>query len=60
MDRIIKMTISIDYIMLDRNFGKKFGNSSARPQRVKKAQNSEEKIGCFELFYIYLISLILQ
>ena len=32
MDKTIKMTVSIDYIMLDRNFGKNFGKVGARPK----------------------------
>ena len=31
MDKTIKTAVSIDYIMLDRNFGKIFGKVGARP-----------------------------
>ena len=31
MDKTTKMAVSIDYIMLERNFGKKFGKVGARP-----------------------------
>ena len=48
MDKTIKTAVSIDYKSLERNFGKNFGNSDARPVGADKYSDYREQLISWE------------